>query len=140
MCVTQCIRCPVFPVLGKALVSTWAQAAITNTTGREGLNNRHIPHSSGGQVQGECACTAGSAESSLPGYSRVAERGGSDLSPRMRTPIPPWGPILVASSKPSHLPKAPAPDTTTLGLCKNISNSTGLDLLVQNNNPPIGST
>lgn len=92
LCVRQCIRCPIFPALGKALVSTLAQAAITNTTGREGLNNRHIPHSSGGQVHGECACMASSAESPLPGYSREAERGGSDLSPRMRTPIPPWGP------------------------------------------------
>lgn len=36
MCVRQCIRCPVFPALGKALVSTLAQAAIRNTTGREG--------------------------------------------------------------------------------------------------------
>lgn len=38
-------------------------------------------------------------------------RGGSDLCLLMKALIS-WGPILTASSKPSRLPRTPAPDTT----------------------------
>lgn len=108
---------------GQASQSAWA--ALTNHHGLGGLNNKYLfftvletrGRRSGVNMVGvQWEPSPWLAEGLL---LTVSSHGGqhkrSGLFLLIETLIPSWGPSLMISSKLNHLPKAPPPNTITLG-------------------------